>query len=213
MPRKKITNIEERKSRLAIKIQEWWRKNNPEDGGEITFSEIIDKHFITGQSTDTITTVLQNMVGKEFQIARATLGAAVRLEINRGNIKVYRIESKTKHNVFRKPGSGRPPKSRNKKKKVDNVIEIKQKQKRDIEASIHCNNCNNEYLDKLTIDENGFIGLQAYKCHMCSQFGTVDVSYAEQGQPYHKGLVNSKLIKGFKQEIFLEEKHKTYQTN
>ena len=100
---RKHLKLEEKNSRLALQIEEYFRTARKEP---LTFGQILNKYAIKGESCDTVAERMRDMTKGTVKILHSTFGYAVRLVIKQNKTK-YRIEAMEPGNKFRKPGSGR----------------------------------------------------------------------------------------------------------
>jgi DNA-directed RNA polymerase subunit RPC12/RpoP len=155
--------LEAKKSRLAIKIENWFRTNKDEN---LTFGKLLDKYANIGESCDTVAQKFRELTRNEVDIKRSTFASAIRLVIKQKRTN-FRIEAMKPRNPFRRPGSGRPPKQDKKQNNLDVLF--------------HCHNCKEEYYTTVKMQEKDFANLQGIACDYCGEFGTGSILYQKQG--------------------------------
>lgn len=178
--RRKLS-IEEKKSRLATKIEKWMAKNK---NIHLSFGELLDKFAHTGESCDVVAERFKQMTKNQIKIIHSTFGNVVRLTIKQGKTK-FQIKAKIAGNPFRKPGSG-----------------IKEKKPKDV-VKYTCTLCNYKWERNIELHENQNLHLLSQKCTKCGILGVANAEFLFQNQIYYKHVIENN---GIKKECFYTPK-------
>ena len=181
------------KSKLIPKIEKKYQIIKKEN---LTFAEIIDKHFKSLHSIDTISEELSEMLA--IQIPRSTFVNAIKSEILKAENNIstlkYRPKAKVKNNPYRKKH-----KWNQKNRRVKNNWSKRKKIKM-INIIFHCNNCKERYMDSIPKMKNNY-GLRSYKCKKCKKIGNGFFIHDDK-----KIKIQKTKIKGVTEEIIYKNR-------
>lgn len=157
---------------------------------KLTFAHIIDKHFNSLQSIDTIGEELEKILG--INIKRGTFVNAIQSEILKSENNIsdmkYRPNAKQKNNPYRKKHNWNKNNRRVKNKWN------KRKSMAKHSVIYKCYICQSTYVDQIYIINQRY-GLQSYQCLKCKAIGQGEFLHGNKKITNEKNQIGLKIEK------------------